>query len=331
MPLYQSKLYDSYSEAINSPLIDIRLQFDLTTGLVSNSAFDYEKIIYDQDYNNDQSCSFVFLKHLDNVCDIILNNMPDRKYVEIGCGQGVFLEKIEKNQKEIVGFDPSYKGWKKNIEKQYFETENQHNTCNFIMRHVLEHIPNPIKFLEKLYNCCPDGIIYLEVPSLEWVIENNAWFDITGEHCNYFTVDYFKNIFSDIKFIGKTFGGQYISLIASLKSLHQKKYSGFEISFPSDFGPPKSFSNFENDVYIWGAAGKGVIFSNYASRNGLGIKGLIDINKDKVGKRISGTGHLIHDPESVLSKPGETVVLLNNNYFSEIKELCGDKAQIVCM
>ena len=330
IPLYQSRLYDSFEEAIKSPLIDVQLLCSRSTGLISNIGFDYKNIVYDQNYNNDQSCSHVFSKHLDEVSKIIFERMPNEDYVEVGCGQGIFLEIIENAGKKVVGFDPSYKGQKKNIEKRYFKNEKGFGKANVIMRHVLEHIPDPFCFLERVKNACRGGHIYIEVPSFEWILKNNAWYDITGEHCNYFTINYFKSIFSDIFYIENTFGGQYISMVASLNSLQRSKYCGDEINIPFSFGPPKLFDTLNSEFYVWGAAGKGVIFCNYACNHGLKVKGLIDINGKKIGKRIAGTGHLISSPNSVLSEYSGPLIVMNKNYRDEINDICNGKNEIIC-
>jgi len=87
------------------------------------------------------------------------------------------------------------------------------------MRHVLEHISNPISFLRDLVTIngrdC-DRII--EVPSTDWIIRNGSFWDSTYEHVNYFALNSLKNRFSNCQ-IWEVFDGKYYLLIANPKSI----------------------------------------------------------------------------------------------------------------
>jgi hypothetical protein len=72
-------------------------------------------------------------------------------------------------------------------------------------------------------------------------------------------------------------------------------------------------------IYIWGAGAKGVTLCNIIDAKREKIKCLIDINPQKQGKYISGSGHKIESPD-VLNKDIEKkiVFVMNKNYFLEI-------------
>jgi SAM-dependent methyltransferase len=324
VPLFQSKLYQHYSEAVSCPMIDVIIAQERETGLIKNIGYDYSNIDYGQDYNNDQTTSLVFKRHLLFISKTITEIMPKSDYLEIGCGKGGFLDLLESEGCRVFGFDPSYTGDKSNIIKAYYRGESMFKTPNVIMRHVLEHISDPLIFIQTVKKSCGGGFIYIEVPSLEWIIENNAWYDFTGEHCNYFTIDFFRSIFSDIVFLEKTFGGQYISLIARIDSFNYPLSVQKEVAVPNSFGPQKSFdSYFGEDNYVWGAAGKGVIFCNYAVGSGLKIKKLFDININKTGRLIPGTGQPICNPKEIKIEKGGNIFVMNRMYLEEVKDFCG--------
>ena len=330
VPLFQSKLYETESAALQSPMIDIVIAQNRNSGLVENVGFDYGLMKYDQDYNNDQSQSLVFQNHLSSVSKLITELMPRFNFLEIGCGKGKFMEFLEAKGCTVFGYDPSYTGNKKNIVKNYYSGEYSCEKTNVVMRHVLEHIPNPIKFLEGIKGSCKSGYIYIEVPSLEWIIKNNSWYDFTGEHCNYFTLDFFHSIFEKIIFSEFTFGSQYISIIADLDSLRSPEIIAEKVEVPNTFGPPSSFDSYSGDFnFVWGAAGKGVIFCNLASRAGLKIANVVDINPDKVGKRIPGTGHLVSGPHDFCREKNGNIFVMNRVYLDEIRALCGDSFNFI--
>ena len=62
-------------------------------------------------------------------------------------------------------------------------------------------------------------MIYIEVPCFDWIIEHGAWFDIFYEHVNYFRLDDFRRAFGKVIHAGRSFGGQYLSVIADLDTL----------------------------------------------------------------------------------------------------------------
>lgn len=88
------------------------------------------------------------------------------------------------------------------------------------MRHVLEHIYDTYNFLLELKkHSDKTSIIYIEVPSLEYINDNCTFFDLYYEHINYFRIENFQNIFDNILHIETTFGKQYILLVAELNNL----------------------------------------------------------------------------------------------------------------
>src|SRR5690606_20833571 len=82
-----------------------------------------------------------------------------------------------------------------------------------ILRHVLEHITSPVDFLTDLGAAAPGVPLYIEVPEVNWIFENGAFWDFCYEHCNYFSAKSLRNAmllagYSDIE-QSPSFGGQY--------------------------------------------------------------------------------------------------------------------------
>ena len=110
------------------------------------------------------------------------------KIVEVGCGQGHFIDLIVKNSNyDVKGFDTSYKGESKLIKKRYLTLKDKISSDMIILRHVLEHIPKPYEFLLLIKSIFKKSKIYIEVPEYNWIKKKEAFFDITYEHVNYFT------------------------------------------------------------------------------------------------------------------------------------------------
>ncbi len=163
---------------------------DLKTGLVYNAAFDPALIVYDAQYQNEQAHSSHFRSHLNTVAEIVLARLGYENLVEVGCGKGYFLEMLQERGAAMSGFDPTYEGSNPAIQRCYFGAGLGIHCRGLILRHVLEHIPDPYHFLAALRDAnSGQGLIYIEVPCLDWICKERAWFDIFYEHVNYFKTD----------------------------------------------------------------------------------------------------------------------------------------------
>ena len=256
-------MYDSKADAIACPKGNIRLVEDLVTGLVYNVAFCPELMAYDSNYQNEQAVSPLFQKHLETVASAIECSMGKENLVEVGCGKGYFLEMLLAKGYDVTGFDPTYEGTNPRVRRQYFQLGAIDKAKGLILRHVLEHIQNPVNFLEQLKVANGgSGKIYIEVPCFDWICEHKAWFDIFYEHVNYFRLADFKRMFGEVIESGKLFGGQYLYVIAELASLVRPTYDiNNKVNFPSDFIDTITIEHSALQHAIWGGASKGVIFA----------------------------------------------------------------------
>ena len=236
-PIFQNRMYDSKADAIACPKGNIRLVEYLETGLVYNAAFSPELMLYDGNYQNEQALSPLFHRHLEAVATAIDRTMGKDNLVEVGCGKGYFLEMLLAKAFDVTGFDPTYEGTNPRVRRHYFEPGAIEKANGLILRHVLEHIQNPVNFLEQLkVTNNGSGKIYIEVPCFDWICEHKAWFDIFYEHVNYFRLADFKRMFGEVIESGKVFGGQYLYVIAELSSLRMPSLDmNNRVNFPADF------------------------------------------------------------------------------------------------
>ncbi len=205
-PVFQNRTYGSRDEARSCVRGDIRIVEDLKTGLVYNAAFDPALIVYDAQYQNEQAHSSYFRSHLGAVAEIVLTRLGYENLVEVGCGKGYFLEMLQERGAAISGFDPTYEGSNPAIQRCYFGPGLGMQCRGLILRHVLEHIPDPYHFLAALRDAnSGQGLIYIEVPCLDWICKERAWFDIFYEHVNYFRLTDFHRMFGRVISSGRLF------------------------------------------------------------------------------------------------------------------------------
>ena len=120
---------------------------------------------------------------------------PEGKLLDIGCGNGAFLrafgsvypnwsmtglELNDRNQaavEAIPGVESFHVGPIESLPGQF-------NLITLI--HALEHIPDPVRFLNTLKaKLLPGGVLLIEVPNLK-----NSIFDVlVADHCTHFTAD----------------------------------------------------------------------------------------------------------------------------------------------
>ncbi len=338
LPVFQNRMFASHDGACTSPTGDMVLVRDAVTGLVFNSAFREELVRYDADYQNEQAVSRVFRDHLDEVTEVMRRHFRQQALIEVGCGKGYFLEHLHAQGFSVTGFDPTYEGSNPHIVKTYFEPANGLSADGIVLRHVLEHVQNPVAFLQSIRDANGrGGRVYIEVPCFDWIVDNRAWFDVFYEHVNYFRLADFQRMFGSVLEAGHVFGGQYLYVVADLDTLRQPRLEcddGF--SFPAEFlssvdryvqAIRDSKMQRRQPVVVWGGASKGVIFALFMQRRGVEIDFVVDINPAKQGRFLAGTGYPVSSPQDVLERlPAEAIIfVMNGNYLPEIQEMTSNK------
>jgi SAM-dependent methyltransferase len=333
VPAYQNKMFDSPETAKGCPSGGVVLVQDMNTGLVFNAAYDRELLSYDESYQNEQGYSLVFQAHMNEVLGKIDSHFSGKRILEVGCGKGGFLDLIRQRGHDAIGVDPAYEGDAPFIYKQHFDASLDINADVVVLRHVLEHIPRPLEFLRTIASANGGrGKIYIEVPCLDWIIEQRAWFDIFYEHVNYFRLSDFTNMFGLTCEMGHLFGGQYIYVVAELASLGNAGPNRTidAVHFPADFlrelDHCLEMSSGASSKVVWGAAAKGVMFSHHMAKRGLPLDFAIDINPSKQEKFLGGSALPVLAPKTGLARlsPGDDVYVMNSNYMDEISELGGN-------
>lgn len=330
LPVFQNRMYHSPAAAIACQTGDVRLVQDLRTGLISNHAFDPKLLVYDADYQNEQAHSQAFQDHLHAILELITHHFQNQSLIEVGCGKGLFLEMLRDHGFPITGVDPSYEGSNPAILKQYFTPATGIRADGIILRHVLEHIQQPLDFLAALRDANGGhGRIYIEVPCFDWICSRCSWFDVFYEHVNYFRLADFHRMFGQIHHAGHSFNGQYLSIVAELGSLRQPVYQDAPISFPTNFThsvlthSQRLAAHAQHHPTVWGGASKGVIFAIFMARAGTPICTIVDVNPAKQGKFLGVTGLRVSSPEEIIPQlpAGSEIIVMNSNYLDEIRQM----------
>ena len=81
-----------------------------------------------------------------------------------------------------------------------------------------------------------------------------------------------------------------------------------------------SFVQNHPGLFIWGAGAKGSSFVNLMDPHCSRISYVVDVNPKKQGRYIAKTGHKIVPPESLNDFGGGDILVMNENYYEEIRK-----------
>lgn len=319
-------------------LAPMRLRFNSALKFMENEAFDSDLIDYSQGYENSQAHSSRFQKHMRAVLALLKQRLPQNSLiVEVGCGKGDFVEMVQEDGYfRIKGYDRSYDGENEFIEKRYLSNADRIQADIIVLRHVLEHIPQPYDFLSMLRTVFGSAMIYIEIPNYDWITSRKTFFDITYEHANYFSQYSLNALFDKANTEhGLLLDDQYqyvISDITSLSPLFNKLYKSSDWKFVSfdDLFPGMSRDirridemSENRSIFLWGAATKGCLFLAHCARQKRILDKLcfaVDKNPQKVGKYLPGSMVEIRSTQDFFTtaQPGDLLLISNPAYKDEI-------------
>ena len=290
-PIFVNVLYNDPIEAKNCKTGKIQIVQDDNTGLVYNNKFNPIDMDYNIDeYHHERNFSISDKNHLFEVKNIIQKYFSNLNILEIGCGSGFFLEYLNNNGFNVEGYDPSYTGANPRIKKEYYNKSDK-NYDAIILRHVLEHIPNPYEFLLGLKeNSKNNTLVYIEVPNLDYINENFGFYDFYYEHVNYFRFSDFNSMFKNIIEHGTLFGGEFLYIVADLNNItkpQNKEPFILNPNFQKRFDKYVDIiKNSKSKTVLWGCGLRGTMFSILMHDNNAKFDYFVDINPNKQNKYI---------------------------------------------
>lgn len=140
-------------------------------------------------------------KRISDTADFVGDNLTlePKKILEIGSGDGAIatyfdgiadhIDFVEPGAKPLVMKSPS--GTKIEVINKFFTPNvvSSHNYDLVIFKQVLEHTLNPLNFIADVVSVLQSqGMIYCEVPNLEFILKHGATQDFHIQHVQYFTI-----------------------------------------------------------------------------------------------------------------------------------------------
>lgn len=351
MPILMNRIYETASEGRSAALGPLEFVACSRCGFTWNLAFDPSLIVYDEEYENDQTYSPSFREHMRaRACDVVESIPANRAvvYLEVGCGQGRFIEEVVRiagvRLQSAEGFDPAWRGADgtgpagSRIHRVYFNKGTASRLKSgpnvVVTRHTIEHVPDPINFLRAIREALgrdSTARLWVETPCVEWILKNRAMQDFFYEHCSLFTAGSLAFALEKAGFatprVRHVFGGQYLwaeAVAAESVRMSDPVASAYE---PLDFVRREFIRRWRNEisnagdegrVALWGAGAKGVSFSLLADPEQKIIDHVVDVNPAKQGKYLPVSGTLVVSPAESALRKTKTVFVMNSNYMDEI-------------
>jgi nucleoside-diphosphate-sugar epimerase/SAM-dependent methyltransferase len=352
VPAHQNVLLADADAARNVSRGQLVMHQCLSCGFGFNAAFDPALLNYGANYDNSQNCSEAFNHYLDAlVRDLMeVHGVRHCRIVEVGCGNGEFLKKLVAHPgsgNRGVGFDPAYCGPLSDLNGRacFFRHVYDQRAIDaaadvVICRHVIEHVPAPLELLRAIRQALTGAMgarIFLETPSLEWILRHQVLWDFFYEHCSLFTAAALRLAMTRAGFevvsCRSVFEQQYwwlegkvaeagsrwspgtdptAALALGLAKQEDQRRRGWQLQLQQWHGA--------GPVVLWGAGAKGVTFCNLADPECQRLACVVDVNPAKQGKFVAGTGHRIISPEELTAHRPAAVLVLNPNYLPEIAE-----------
>ncbi len=357
-PVNCGTLPNSRKEALAARTGKIELVYCCDCELVFNQAFDGNLIDFEPGYEVALTHSKVFRDFQASVVEhlMLTFDLHGKRILEIGCGDGAFLKLICRRGANLgVGIDPTVpeigtqkldKGRVRFI-REFFNPDFENEIGDFICSlSVFEDIPEPCKFLlmlRKMIGARQPGI-YFEVFNGFRAIDSGEIWSIHYEQCNYFGLKTLEQMFRKNGFTitdsGMCYkGDQYLYIESVPDPAFDFTEGRLETAISDHARVPSVISEFANNfqkrmvywkqrlikandesdhVVLWGSGGKGISFLNAVSGTDA-IAVVCDINPDRQGSFIPGTGHEIVGPKQLVGRPPDLVILSNPIYETEIR------------
>lgn len=304
-------------------------------GHVFNRRFSYAHVPYPNKpylmFNRSRNWSAFILQ----VRDAILELLPDSPtVVELGYGDGSFLAAMVDRRPagRYVGFDPH-------------EAAIEHEGITFraelfdpmvhvaelrpdvvIARHVLEHLANPVAFLQRMsFACSVAGqapLLYLEVPCVDNLLTSGRTVDLYYEHRSQFTTRSFTTMLErsglEIESVRHGYGNEVVYALARVPPRRSEVAIAREAaSYAERTRAARATIRKQLDrllaeglsVAIWGGTGKSAAFINHYGLDSARFPTVVDSDPDKVGTHVPGAGQPIQFRDALLAAPHDVIII----------------------
>lgn len=352
VPVNVGRVVDSREEARSVTLGDIDLCYCHCCGLVHNVAFDPSRVSFEPGYEVALHHSPTFRDFIQGVASRLVEryDLHDKDILDIGCGAGYFLETMcTLGGNRGTGVDPTVPrvghvecgAGSMNLIRDFWAPRYAGSPVDFITsQSVFEDFKQPLQFLTELRRrlVAKPVPFYCEVFNGFRAFEQQETWSIHFEACSYFSLEALQNVFRVAGY--RILDADYCYAQDQYLYVEVLPESNSPATRPPVTEIPqciREFSQLHNrtvtkwqqrladwkannrNVVLWGSGAKGVNFLTTLQDADI-VRAVVDINPDRQGKYMPGSGHLIVPPESLSNNKPDHVILTNQIYRSEVEQ-----------
>lgn len=267
-------------------------------------------------------------------------SLQGKKIIEIGCGQGEFLEMLKEFPVDGYGIEhkPELVQMAKSKDLNVWEAfaENGNTVIEngpfdaFLSFNFLEHQPDPNGMMQCIYNnLSDDGVGLITVPNLDYILANDAFYELLRDHIANYTEDTLRFLLNKNGFTvleSAIVNKDTISMIVrkrpkicieGIRSNFDKLEKELNSFIDSRISSGKS-------IAVWGASHQGF---TALSTTGIGgkIRYIIDSAPFKQG-RFSPASHIpIVAPDHFFEEPVDCIIIIAPGYTDEIRNIISER------
>lgn len=351
VPVHSVLLMRTRDEALAYPKGNIELGFCNACGFISNVAFDATLHEYSSRYEATQGYSETFNAFHRRLAERLIAHydLRGKDIIEIGCDKGDFLTMLcTMGNNRGVGVDPAYVPGRipansnvRFINDLYSERYEYLEGDFIVCKMTLEHIQPVFEFVSMVRRSIgakTKAIVFFQVPNAEYVLRDVAFWDIYYEHCSYFTKGSLAQLFRSCKFevldVATEYDEQYLTIAARATEevllsdvdaarTIRELVCAFTEEYPKRIAAWKdmveTIRREKTKAVIWGAGSKAVAFLTALNVTTDVMPYAIDINPNKRGTFMAGTGQEIMLPEFLPAYQPQVVIAMNPIYRTEIQ------------
>jgi len=305
-------------------------------GHVFNRSFRYEDVPYSDKPNLMYNQGKLWKEHLKATQELILSRLPEKPVVvEIGAGDGHFLKALAKQRPEgrYIAYDPNGSlDTEEGLIEFYAELFDpavhlgQYRPDLIIVRHMLEHLENPLAFVQTLgFAADWEGLntaLFVEVPCIDRVFETGRTVDFFYEHNSHFTTASLGRLLgrshAHLEQIARGYEDEVVYAYARLghyeagRLMSDNARQFFTQAKDMDDQVSRQLTELANSgksVAVWGGTGKAATFINRYGVDKDRFPIVVDSDREKAGTYVPGTGQVIHTPQVLLKQPVDVIVI----------------------
>ena len=262
-------------------------------------------------------------------------SLEGKKIIEVGCGRGEFLGML--SDFPVEGYGTEHKKDLVEIAKEAglrvdedFPESEDHIFKNgpfdaFMSFNFLEHQPHPRTYLKAIYNNLGDeGYGLITVPSFEYIMEQNSFYEIIPDHIAYYSFESLTHLLNICGFEvleKETVNRDTISMIVKKRKLPD--ICGI-ISKKNDIATEvvetvKKYAK-AGKIAIWGASHQGFTL---CATTGIAdyVDCIIDSAPFKQGKYAPASHIPIISPDEARKRKLEAIIIVAPGYTNEIANI----------